>query len=77
MTFGLSVRPAACAGASSQPSTDEEHIACLRGFYSEMKPEKVKDAEHLFGMHGEHIWEKLAQENRYPRDKVEKYKKVR
>jgi hypothetical protein len=61
--------------ASSQPSTDEEHIACLRGFYSEMKPDNVEKAERLFGFHGEHIWERLKE--LYPRDQVEKYKKVR
>jgi hypothetical protein len=45
--------------AASQPSSDEEHIARLRDFYSDYRPDDVDRAEALFKKHGEKIWADL------------------
>jgi hypothetical protein len=47
------------AAAPTQPSSDEEHIARLRDFYSDHRPDNVDQAEALFKKHGEKIWAEL------------------
>jgi hypothetical protein len=52
------------AAAPTQPSSDEEHIARLRDFFSDHRTDNVGRAEELFKKRGEKIWAEL--ENRYP-----------
>jgi O6-methylguanine-DNA--protein-cysteine methyltransferase len=61
------------AAAPTQPSSDEEHIARLRDFFSDHRPDSVDQAQALFKKLREKIWEEL--EKRYT-GKTAKYTEV-
>ncbi len=70
---GPRATPASNPTTVAQPSTDEEHVACLLNFFSYHRPEVADASAELFKKHGEKIWERL--EKKYP-GKTAEYKEV-